>query len=76
MKHIRPADGAEPEIVSRSLVSSANIFGRGSEHLIRECKTGESCKNAAGTTLAGEAVANTNAIRFTLNFNTQLTAGT
>jgi hypothetical protein len=76
VEHGRPADRAEPEPELASLVANANVLGCCAKDLVRCGEAGKGCKDAARPALTGEAVANADAERFALNFNTQLPAGT
>jgi hypothetical protein len=72
----RPADRAKPEYEPGALIAHANVFGCGAGHREGSREAGQSCKDTSRSALAGEAVADADAERFTLNFNAQLAAGT
>jgi hypothetical protein len=76
MEHGCPADGAEAEREPGALVADAKVLGCRAEDSVRGCEAGQSCEDAAGSTLAGQAVTNPYSEWFTLNFNAQLAAGT
>jgi hypothetical protein len=76
VKHSRPANRAEPKGELGSLVANANILGCGAKDLVGCGKAGQRREDTAGSTLTSEAVANADSEWFTLNFNTQLSAGT
>jgi hypothetical protein len=76
VEHGCPADRAEPELELGSLITNANILSCGAKDLIGCGEAGQRCKDTAGPTLAGEAVANADSEWFALNFNTQLSTGT
>jgi hypothetical protein len=76
VEHGCPADRAEPELELGSLVTNANVLGRGAKDLIRCGETGERCEDTARPALTGEAVADADSEWFTPNFDTQLAAGT
>lgn len=76
VEHGCPADRAEPELELGSLVTNANVLSCGAKDLIGCGEAGQRCKDTARPTLTGEAVANADSEWFTLNFNTQLAAGT
>jgi hypothetical protein len=61
------------EIIQQNYVKP---FGHDSSFLKIRQKRQRPCKQTARPTLTGEAVANTNAEWFAMNFNTQLAAGT
>lgn len=76
MEHGCPADRAEPEPELGSLVTDANILSCGAKDLIGCGEAGQRGEDTARPTLTGKAVANADSEWFTLNFNTQLAAGT
>jgi hypothetical protein len=76
VEHGRPADRAEPEPEPGALVTRANVLGGGAKDLIGCSEGGQCGEDTARPTLTGEAVANADSEWFTLNFNTQLSAGT
>jgi hypothetical protein len=76
VEHGCPADRAEPELELGSLVTNANVLSRGAEDPVGCGEGGQRCKDTAGPTLTGEAVANADSEWFTLNFNAQPAAGT
>jgi hypothetical protein len=76
VEHGCPADRAEPELELVSLVTDTNVLGCGAKDLIGGGEGSQHCKDTAGPLLTGEAVANADSQRFTLNFNPQLPAAT
>jgi hypothetical protein len=76
VEHGRSADGAEPKPELGALIADTNMLGRGAKDPIGGGEAGQRCKDAAGPTLTGEAVANANPKRFAANFDAQLAAGT
>src|SRR5271166_23390 len=71
-----PAHRAESELEPGSLVADPHVLGCGADNLIGSGEAGQRRENAAGPTLAGEAVANADAEGFAINFDAQLAAGT
>src|SRR5262249_5754603 len=67
---------AEPEPKLGPLVTNANIIGGAAEDLIGSSEARQRCKYTARAALTGEAVANSDSQRLTLNLNAQLTAAT
>ena len=76
VEHGGPADRAEPGPEPGSLVTTANVLSYRAKDLIGCGEGGQRGKDTARPTLTGEAVANADSEWFTLNFNTQLSAGT
>ena len=76
VEHGCPADRAEPELEPGPLVTNANVLSCGAKDLVGWGEAGQRCKDAPRPTLTGKAVANADPEWFTLNFDTQLTAGT
>jgi hypothetical protein len=76
VEHGRPADRAEPERELGSLVTDANVLGRGAKDLVRGGEAGQRCKDTACSTLAGQAMADSDAAWLSLDFDAQLAAGT
>lgn len=70
MEHGCPTDRAEPECEPGSLVTDANVLRCGARDLVGRGKVGQSGKDTARSTLAGEAVANADSEWFSLHFNT------
>jgi hypothetical protein len=75
MENRGSTDRAEPEYELRSLVPDPNVFSGGANDPERRAKTGQRGKDAAGSLLAGEAVADAYPAGFALNLNAQLSAG-
>jgi hypothetical protein len=71
-----PTNWAEPEYELGSLIPDSNVLGGGTEDFERSRETGQCCEDTAGPLLAGEAVANANAMWFAFDLNAQLSAGT
>lgn len=61
VEQVGAADRAEPESVARAPVADAQIFGCRTRDRIGRGEGSESSKDAAGATLAGEAVADADA---------------
>src|ERR1700733_5903412 len=76
VKDGRAANRAEPEGEPRALIPDPNMFGGVAIDPERCIKASERRENAAGSTLAGEAVADAHAARLALDLNAQLPAGT
>jgi hypothetical protein len=76
VEHGCPADRAEPELELGALVTNANVLGGGAKDFIGCGEGGQRCKDTAGPTLTGKAVANADSEWLTLDFNTQLATGT
>lgn len=70
----RPADRTEPESEPGALVAGTDVFGGGSEDLERPGEAGQGREDAAGSLLAGEAMANTDAPRLAFDLDAQLSA--
>jgi hypothetical protein len=71
----RPTGRAKPEYEPGPLIPDTDVFGGGTENFERGRKTGQCREDTAGSSLAGEAVANANSARFALDLNSQLSAG-
>jgi hypothetical protein len=76
VKDVSPANRAEPESEPGSLIPDANVFRGGTEDFERSGKAGQGREDAAGSSLAGEAVANANSSGLAFDLNAQLPAGT
>jgi hypothetical protein len=72
----RSTNGAEPEFELGSLIPDANVLGGRAEDFERSRETGQRREDTTGPLLAGEAVANANALWFALDLNAQLSTGT
>jgi hypothetical protein len=75
MKHGGAADRAEPEQELGSVISDTQVFRRDAEDLKGSREAGQRREDAASPSLTGEAVADADASRFTLNLDAQLPAG-
>jgi hypothetical protein len=69
MEHGRSADGAEPESELGALVTDSNVLGCSAVDLVGSPEGGQRCKDAAGSTLTSEAVANADPERCSLNLD-------
>jgi hypothetical protein len=71
----RPADRTEPEDESGALIADARVFSRSAEDLERSSEARQCGEDAAGPSLAGEAIADADASRLAFDLNAQLSAG-
>ena len=76
VEHRCPAHRTESEPEPGALVADAHVFGGSAANLIRCREAGQRCENTAGPALTGEAVANADVERFTMNLDAQLAAAT
>jgi hypothetical protein len=74
MEDVRAAHRAKPEPEAGTSIASAHVLGGLAEHTIRSSKTCECGKDTPRPSLAGEAMANANEPRFTVDFDAKLTA--
>jgi hypothetical protein len=71
-----PTNWAEPEYELGALIPDTNVFGGGTEDFEWSREAGQCCEDAACPLLAGEAVAQADALWFAFDLNAQLSAGT
>src|SRR5687767_4628175 len=71
----RPADRTESEYELRPLVADANVLGCDPENRVRTGETGQGGEDASGPALAGEAVADADAVWLAFDLNAELSAG-
>ena len=75
VEEVRSTDWTEPEDELCALVAGADIFGCGANDFVGSDEACQGGEYAAGSPLAGKAVANACSYRLALDFNAQLTAG-
>jgi hypothetical protein len=76
MKNCASTDRAKPEAELRSMVARSDIFRGGAGNGKGSGIGGKRRKNAAGASLACEAMANASAQRVALDFDAKLSAAT
>lgn len=72
VEHRCPAHRTESEPEPGALVADAHVFGGSAVNFIRSGEARQRRKNTASPALTGEAVANANTERFTMNLDAQL----
>jgi hypothetical protein len=76
VENIRPANRTEPENEPGALITDTGVFSGMTVDFERTGKARQRCEHAAGSSLAGEAVANANTPWVAFDFNAKLPAGT
>jgi hypothetical protein len=76
VEHICSAYRTEPESEFGSLISGAYVLSGCTDDFVRRGEGGQSREDASGSPLTREAMTDSDAKRFAMNFNPELAAGT